>query len=188
MKHILFFFCTWILATQHSFADGRRSGGGQVDHGHSRHDSNYNPAPQYDTWDYGGNRSNWTPAPLPSPRPYEPGNLYRPLYLEDQLQPQPIVYPSTSFYLPIFSLSTDTPMVHVGEQIRAFVSIERGIPPYKVFWQYQDDPKWIEGNTSFTVTAKQAGIVTIKVIVKDLNEQTSAPQKIQMIVLGDGEP
>lgn len=164
---------------------GESHGGNGHDHGH--HESqNYVAPPQWNAWDYDWDRSvEYNPPPI-APRPYIPGNTYRPLYPDDE-PPQPQLYPSTSLYLPTFILETTTPMVHVGDEIKVSLTVEKGVPPYTVFWKYNQESNWISGTTVFTKQANQRGVITITAIVKDLNEQISHPQSIQVIVLGGEE-
>lgn len=151
-------------------------------HPHHSH-INYDPSPVYDGWYYDWSRPRYYEPSYLAPRPYVPVTPYRPLYPEYQYEPQLPIYPNTSLYLPSFTLTTDTPMVHVGDQVNIFVKIEKGVPPFTVFWQNEEDTNWISGGTTFTYKADKRGISRVTAILRDLNEQVSNPQKIQIIVL-----
>lgn len=161
----------------------RRGGGGDGGHAHHNQPSNFNPAPIYNTWDYDSPRSVYTPAPLPVVRPYVPAGSYRSLFPEDRLPPDVPDYPATSLYIPTFTMSTDTPMVKMGEDINVSIDVDKGSPPYIVYWNYNNSDEWVMGTTSFTRKADKKGVITITALVKDLNEQISHPQSIQVIVL-----
>lgn len=164
---------------------GKHQGGGHHDGHHGDHPI-YIPPPTYDSWYYDWEKPPaYSPPPI-SPHPYQPETHYRPLYPDDQLQPTAPAYPETSIYLPTFTLSTDTPLVRIGSEIRVTASVEKGAPPYTVFWQYGDNPEWISGTTTFSHKAEKKGVLVITAIVKDLNEQISLPQKIEIIVFGSG--
>jgi hypothetical protein len=78
-------------------------------------------------------------------------------------------------------------MVYIGDAINISVDVTKGVPPYTVYWQYDQDAAWTEGTTTLSTTANKRGVISFTAVVKDLNGQVSLPQKIQIVVLRQQE-
>lgn len=149
-------------------------------HHHGQQNNTYvNP---YYSWDYDNySRDSYYPAPLPEIRPYEPRNLYTPLYPYDTYPSDPS-YPALSI-LPQLALSADKALLHVGEEIKLTATIKTGVPPYTVYWRESADQEWIAGTTTLSTQAIRTGVITFYAVAKDALGQISLEEKIQVIVL-----
>lgn len=151
---------------------------------HHKHDSNY--ISPWNTWNYWDDE--W----------YEPEPYYPP-YLEPRTYEPANPYPSTYLYAPDFRFNPDIPMprenipvitinpedtiIKINKKITMKVSIDHGTPPFTVYWNIDGDKEWIKGQGTFSFQAKQTGVLTVTVIVKDAEGRISSPQKTEILII-----